>query len=58
MTRGAASTAAELDASFPFGRVARPEDVADVVAFFASDAASYLSRQRVTVHGGGQPTHP
>ncbi len=55
-TGGAATSAAELDDRFPFGRVARPEDVADVVAFFVSDAASYVSRQRVTVNGGGQPT--
>ena len=30
---GAVETASALDASFPFGRVARPEDVAEVVAF-------------------------
>jgi NAD(P)-dependent dehydrogenase (short-subunit alcohol dehydrogenase family) len=56
MTGGAANAAAELDAAFPFGRVARPDDVAEVVAFFVSEAGSYLSRQRVVVHGGGQPT--
>ena len=55
ITGGAATTAAELDASFPFGRVARPDDVADVVAFFVSGAGSYLSRQRLTVDGGGPP---
>ena len=56
MTGGVAAAASELDASFPFGRVARPDDVAQVVAFFVSEAGSYLSRQRVVVHGGGQPT--
>ena len=56
VTRGAAETAADLDAHYPFGRVARPEDVAEIVAFFASEAGSYLSRQRVAVNGGGQPT--
>jgi NAD(P)-dependent dehydrogenase (short-subunit alcohol dehydrogenase family) len=56
MTGGAATAAADLDSAFPFGRVARPEDVAEVVAFFVSEAGSYLSRQRVVVHGGGQPT--
>ena len=55
MTGGAAQTAADLDERFPFGRVARPEDVADVVAFFVSPAGSYLSRQRVGVNGGGNP---
>ena len=56
MTDGSATAASELDATFPFGRVARPDDVAHVVAFFVSEAGSYLSRQRVVVDGGGQPT--
>jgi NAD(P)-dependent dehydrogenase (short-subunit alcohol dehydrogenase family) len=42
-----------LHAAMPFGRVCQPEDVADVVRFFVSDAASYLSGQRVVVDGGG-----
>ena len=36
-----------LHAAMPFGRVCQPEDVADVVRFFVSDAGSYLSGQRV-----------
>lgn len=43
-----------LDASMPFGRVCQPEDVADAVRFLVSDAASYLTDQRIRVHGGGQ----
>jgi NAD(P)-dependent dehydrogenase (short-subunit alcohol dehydrogenase family) len=35
------------------GRVATPEDVAQVVAYLASDAAAYVSGQAVTVNGGG-----
>lgn len=50
---GQVSGAAELDASFPFGRVGRPADVADVVAFLVSDAGSYVSGQRIEVDGGG-----
>ncbi len=42
-----------LDAKSPFGRVCRPEDVADVVRFFVSDAAGYVSGERVYVDGGG-----
>jgi len=42
-----------LHAAMPFGRVCQPEDVADVVRFFVSDAGSYLSGQRVVVDGGG-----
>ena len=50
--RGAGSVA-ELDASYPFGRVARPADVAGVVAFLASQDGDYLTGQRVEVDGGG-----
>ena len=50
---GAVSKAAELDAGSPFGRVCRPEDVADVVAYLVSEQASYLTGQRITVDGGG-----
>lgn len=35
------------------GRVATPEDVAQVVAYLASDDAAYVSGQVVTVDGGG-----
>lgn len=44
----------ELDASFPFGRVCEPEDVARVVVFLCSDAAGYVTGERIRVHGGGQ----
>ncbi len=37
----------------PFGRVCRPEDVAGVVRFLVSDAAGYVSGQRIYVDGGG-----
>jgi NAD(P)-dependent dehydrogenase (short-subunit alcohol dehydrogenase family) len=42
----------ELDATMPFGRVCQPEDVANVVRFLVSDAASYLTGQKINVHGG------
>jgi NAD(P)-dependent dehydrogenase (short-subunit alcohol dehydrogenase family) len=41
-----------LDATAPFGHVCRPEEVASVVRFLVSDAASYLTGVRVTVDGG------
>ena len=44
----------ELDARMPFGRVCAPEDVAAVVRFFVSDAAGYLTGEKINVHGGGQ----
>jgi NAD(P)-dependent dehydrogenase (short-subunit alcohol dehydrogenase family) len=43
-----------LDASLPFGRVCQPEDVADVVRFVVSDAARYVTGQRLYVDGGRQ----
>ena len=43
----------ELDATYPFGHVCTPEDVARVVLFFVSDAAGYVTGQRVGVNGGG-----
>ncbi len=42
-----------LDASFPFGHVCEPVDVARVVRFLVSDGAGYLTGQRVVVDGGG-----
>jgi 3-oxoacyl-[acyl-carrier protein] reductase len=47
-----AENAAALDAGFPYGRVCRPEDVADVVGFLVSPAASYVNGQRISVDGG------
>lgn len=42
----------ELNATSPFGRVSRPEDVANVVRFLVSDAASYVNGQRIYLDGG------
>src|SRR5215208_1633022 len=36
----------------PMGRVGEPEDVADVIAFLASEAARYLTGQVLVVDGG------
>ncbi|WP_349827523.1 SDR family oxidoreductase [Brevibacterium litoralis] len=36
----------------PFGRVARPEEVADVVAFLMSEAAGYVVGETIRVAGG------
>ncbi|MDJ0866052.1 MAG: SDR family oxidoreductase [Myxococcota bacterium] len=44
----------QLDASMPFGRVCQPEDVANAVRFVVSDRASYLTGEKICVHGGGQ----
>jgi 3-oxoacyl-[acyl-carrier protein] reductase len=36
----------------PIGRAGRPEDVADAAAFLASDEASYITAQILSVDGG------
>ena len=42
----------ELNATVPLGRIAEPEDIADVVLFLASDAARYMCGALVEVNGG------
>lgn len=42
---------AELNKSVPLGRIAEPEDIADVIHFLASDAARYIAGTAVEVNG-------
>jgi NAD(P)-dependent dehydrogenase (short-subunit alcohol dehydrogenase family) len=44
---------AEYVADYPFGRLAKPEEIAAVITFMASERASYVSGTAVTVDGGG-----
>jgi len=46
------SAIAELGKTVPLGRVAEPEDIADVILFLASDAARYMCSALVEVSGG------
>jgi meso-butanediol dehydrogenase/(S,S)-butanediol dehydrogenase/diacetyl reductase len=39
-------------AQVPLGRMERPEDVANVIGFLASDRAGYMTGQAINVTGG------
>ncbi len=43
---------ADLAARIPVGRLGRPQDVADLVAFLASEHAGYITGEVVDVNGG------
>ncbi|MDB5903484.1 MAG: short-chain dehydrogenase [Betaproteobacteria bacterium] len=42
----------ELIRNAPFGRLARPDEIADTVVYLASERASYISGTIVTIDGG------
>jgi glucose 1-dehydrogenase len=42
----------KLDSAIPMGRMANPEEIGSVVAFLASDGASYMTATSVFVDGG------
>lgn len=46
------ATLKQLDDYIPLGRMAKPEEIANVVVFVASDAASYLTATTVFADGG------
>ena len=47
-----AETMENLRKAIPMGREGRPDEVASVIAFLASDAASYLCGETIEVNGG------
>ncbi|WP_343212007.1 SDR family NAD(P)-dependent oxidoreductase (plasmid) [Aliisedimentitalea scapharcae] len=46
------SAVSELGKTVPLGRIAEPEDIADVVLFLASDGARYMCGALIEVNGG------
>lgn len=44
----------ELEANMPFNHVCTPEDVAEVVRFLVSDRNTYVTGEKINVHGGGR----
>lgn len=50
--RSAAEMQAEAERAYPLGRIATPEDVADLVCFLVSARASFLTGICITVDGG------
>ena len=43
---------AEIIRTIPLGRLAAPEEVANLVCFLASDEAAYITGASVDIHGG------
>lgn len=48
----AAMDAAQVAAAVPMRRAGRPEEVADLIGFLASDQAGYITGQAISINGG------
>jgi NAD(P)-dependent dehydrogenase (short-subunit alcohol dehydrogenase family) len=50
--RAAGLTALAFPAALPISRTGKPEDVAQMVVFLASDVSNYTTGQAINVDGG------
>ena len=48
----------KLNNAIPLGRMARPEEIASLVAFLAGDGASYLTATTIFADGGIMQSSP
>ena len=49
---------AKLNSAIPLGRMAKPEEIASIVAFIAGDGASYLTATTIIADGGMMQNSP